>query len=1674
MAEDEYGEKSHSHTSPGGWHFTTIENKRPNKPSNPSPSDNSENVSISPTFSWSGGDPDGDDVTYRLYYRKAGLSFYPTTPQYEGSNTSFQVNRGLEFGKEYVWKVVAEDEYGEKSHSHTSPAGWHFTCDEAPFTELAEWQNTLRISLSQSNVCKDVTLKVIVSGSVFGNLTAVILDKDGLFQKDDPITTVALVDQGNGNFKGDWETIWIEDKLFSNQAKTQEQPLSTTEKSNLFTPTISELYFEVWDGVLNLGESGILKVEDLDNPNAPTLNTIDGDDIIEYSNDSKFLNPLDNNKMDIPFSWNPPINENCQSEIEKYRIEISSDKNFETIVKSDVLNDTQKTFSLSVGIYFWRVSARDKANNPSDWSEANWATKSLIIKIPYILRITEVHPTIDIGEKRPLLLVHGWQFEGVPDSPDSSIWINFINYFEDSPELKNNFKLYYVNYYSNYISAQALGELFRKEFEQVRVANFPSRNVSIVAHSMGGLVSKAFMYSTQDNVQGGGFVSDFITLGTPHHGSPMANGPARNFPYLIYTLVLDPLLIARVQLVEDYLILIGSPSYLQVNRSDMRWDNFDGLFKYNLFTKEQNNWLDTLNQQSKYDHKITAYSGNGGRHDITTGSQNFAYGAGYDYMKAIGLHFNDGIVPRISAEFEGHNLKNKRFFDGYNHTMIGSGNGTNGLFQAIKSDLLGDSESIITADPNIIAFGNTLIDNAIEQTFSITNNGSVVLSISDLVISGGDETQFTIDIDQSLEFDIAVGETKEIQIIFNPTTVGEKYAVLNIYNNSSNQSPKASVDLYGIATEDNIRTIDVVSETPLDFGEILSNNNSMSAINLKNTGTSDISVSQLIIEGISQDEFTIKSPAESTFNIAPNETQQIIILFSPNSSGQKTASLAITNNSDNSPELTIDLRGKGLKQPSNLATLNNIFVDEVSIEDFDYQTLNYEVVLPKYVTEVPSVEVISTNENATTEIKQAQSLPGSTLIIVTSEDITSTLTYTVDFLLAPNKKPIVVNDAFSIEENSIVGTSVGTALASDPEDDDLSFSIVSGNDLGTFKMDQSMGEITVNDAEPLDFETNPTFELLVEANDGKLSGTSTIIVNLIDVNEAPSIDDDTFTIDENSPTGTSVGIVTASDVDGDDLTFSIKSGNINSTFEIDPSTGELKVEDSTELDYEKQTFIELVVEVTDDGEGNLKDEDTITVNIIDKNFAPYPATHMSPTDGETLTFKQLIFKWTCNDQDGDQLTYSFFLQYTEGNWEELAKGLTEPNYIINDELAPGVYNWKIDATDGEFTVSSEPTSFKRNAPPELPIHILPENGETVKGEPITFIWTCDDQDGDQLTYSFFLQYTEGNWEELAKGLTEPNYIINDELAPGVYNWKIDATDGEFTVISEPTSFRFNVPPEIPIQISPANGEFVNGTPITFTWNCEDPDGDKLNYSFLLKYPDGNWKDLATNLTEPEYILDEELTKGDYVWKIEANDGQFTVISDPSHFSFNNPPNLPQHKSPSGIEPIARKPWETIKFMWSCIDEDGDNLTYTFVLNDVNGNVVVSSENLEDSTYTLNKTLTNGIYKWKIKVSDGFNEIYGDEWTFTFVLVTGLEDEFSNETLTLYPNPGKSYFKLDLGNANKDARVTVYTTSGVRVIQKRFEKVSGTVSIDTKSLHDGVYLVSILVGETNVMRKLVIQ
>jgi hypothetical protein len=269
----------------------------------------------------------------------------------------------------------------------------------------------------------------------------------------------------------------------------------------------------------------------------------------------------------------------------------------------------------------------------------------------------------------------------------------------------------------------------------------------------------------------------------------------------------------------------------------------------------------------------------------------------------------------------------------------------------------------------------------------------------------------------------------------------------------------------------------------------------------------------------------------------------------------------------------------------------------------------------------------------------------------------------------------------SLFENSAVGLAIGAPLLiTDPEEAigaGLLIDITAGNSLNVFSISSS-GQLIVSNTLNLVYETTQSFTLTVRVKDsGKpetaqfaIEKTTTVNIAVLPVNFPPTITPDTFTISENSASGSTVmkgvsaGSAATTSADRNTLTpsfylganpYSILSQETTiasrtgsggqSPFTINTATGVISVNGAVNLDFEIKSSYKVVVQVIDNG--GLKANTTFTILLTNVNEAPFwrtiPTLNAIQIDLQTLSPALGPF---AQDQDfngtgnTEQLTYS--------------------------------------------------------------------------------------------------------------------------------------------------------------------------------------------------------------------------------------------------------------------------------------------------------------------------------------------------------------------------------------------------------------------------------------------------
>jgi len=305
---------------------------------------------------------------------------------------------------------------------------------------------------------------------------------------------------------------------------------------------------------------------------------------------------------------------------------------------------------------------------------------------------------------------------------------------------------------------------------------------------------------------------------------------------------------------------------------------------------------------------------------------------------------------------------------------------------------------------------------------------------------------------------------------------------------------------------------------------------------------------------------------------------------------------------------------------------------------------------------------------------------------------TAVITITLNDL---NEAPVVNDNTVALNENVPNGTAVYSVGATDPDttspNNALVYAITGGNTGGAFAIDSS-GNITVANNAAVNFETNPVFTLQVTVTDQNgtgLSDTAIITINLNDLNDQPVVNDQAFSVDENSPNATIVGTIVFSDEDttapNNTLTITLNSQSVPGAFAVD-ANGVITVANGTLLEFNDSPFT-LNVTVTD-GNG-LFDTAVITITLNDVNEAP-TANDATVNVNENLPNGTVVHTVVATDPDATSPNNSLQYSITAGN--------TGGAFAIN-------------ATTGAITVAnSSALNYETNPVFTLTVQVTDQNG----------------------------------------------------------------------------------------------------------------------------------------------------------------------------------------------------------------------------------------------------------------------------------------------------------------------------------------------------------------------------
>ncbi|MFF7709138.1 Ig-like domain-containing protein [Pseudomonas sp. NPDC007930] len=451
---------------------------------------------------------------------------------------------------------------------------------------------------------------------------------------------------------------------------------------------------------------------------------------------------------------------------------------------------------------------------------------------------------------------------------------------------------------------------------------------------------------------------------------------------------------------------------------------------------------------------------------------------------------------------------------------------------------------------------------------------------------------------------------------------------------------------------------------------------------------------------------------------------------------------------------------------------------------------------------------------------------------------------------------------------------------------------------------------------------NGQYSVTVTASDGH-GGTVSQTFTLVAINPPPVVANVSFNGSEDTPLA---GTLTATDPDGDAMTFSVASGPAHGSVTLNPD-GTFSYQPAANFNG-SDTFVYQVR----DADGGLATA-VVTLNIAALNDAPIVTSPIATQQGSDGAPVNITLAGHFADADGDSLTYSssalptgLVLNAQTG----VISGTLDSHASVGGSNQDGRYLITVSVSDGHGGSVSQSFVFEASNPPPQTSdrQITVQAGSTYNGALL-----ATDPDGDALSFSLSSPAAHGS---VAVG---PNGQFSYTPATGFtgsdsFTYQVRDADGGLAS----ATITFNVsaqPDQAPAVVQLAAQSGQDGAPFTLNAGAgfSDAEGDTLIFS-ASGLPAGLSINAQTGVISG--TLDGHASVpngGHYDVLISANDGNFSVSQTVS-FTITNPPPL---VADSTLVVAANTP---AGGLLQATDPDGDSISFSVASGPSHGNLAL--------------------------------------------------------------------------------------------------------------------------------------
>jgi hypothetical protein len=209
----------------------------------------------------------------------------------------------------------------------------------------------------------------------------------------------------------------------------------------------------------------------------------------------------------------------------------------------------------------------------------------------------------------------------------------------------------------------------------------------------------------------------------------------------------------------------------------------------------------------------------------------------------------------------------------------------------------------MSATPSSLTFSSVNVGSSSAKTVTIANTGNMSLTVSQVSVSAKDFSVSGI----ATPLTLGAGQNATLNVSFKPLASEQVSGNVTV---TTSQGASNVIPVSGTG----IQTGLAITPSSVSFGNVPTGSSNSQTIQLSNSGTAALSISQVSVTGTGFSISTMALP----LSLSPGQSSTFNVQFAPSASGSVTGSISVVSNAPGSPA-TIGLSGSGATSTQTLS-----------------------------------------------------------------------------------------------------------------------------------------------------------------------------------------------------------------------------------------------------------------------------------------------------------------------------------------------------------------------------------------------------------------------------------------------------------------------------------------------------------------------------------------------------------------------------------------------------------------------------------------------------------------------------------------------------------------------------------------------------------------------------------